>query len=148
MLLVYILEEYSTQPKIFLGIFFIAFTAIFIYYGIRIVEIAFVMRKKKPLFNHKYLFLRKLSQKQRFILKQRFLFYNKLTNQQQYYFEHRIVLFIRDKDFVGRKGFVITDEVKVLISATSVMLTFGFRNFYIGLIDKIFIYPEAFFSNF
>ncbi len=147
MLIISILEEYSTQTKIFLGIFCIAFAAIFIYYGIRTIEVAFVMRKKKPLFIHKYLFLRKLTQKQQFILRQRFSFYNKLTRQQQRYFEHRLALFINDKDFIAREGFVITDEVKVLISATAVMLTFGFRNFYIGLIDKIFIYPDAFFSN-
>lgn len=59
MLLVYILEEYSIETKIFLAIFFVAFAAIFIYYGIRTIEIAYVMRKGKPLFIHKYLILKK-----------------------------------------------------------------------------------------
>lgn len=142
-----IIEPYSTQTKIFLGIFFIAFSIIFIYYGIRTIEIAFVMRKKKPLFIHKYLFLRRLTKKQQSILKQRFSFYKKLNKQQQHYFEHRVASFIKDKDFIGREGLVITDEVKVLVSATAVMLTFGFRDFYIGLINKIFVYPNVFFSN-
>ncbi len=146
MLLVYILEEYSIETKIFLAIFFVAFAAIFIYYGIRTIEIAYVMRKGKPLFIHKYLILKKLTQEQQSILRQRFFFYNKLTKEQQRYFRHRVASFIRDKDFIGRNGLVITDEVKVLISATAVMLTFGFRDFYIGIINKIFIYPDAFFS--
>ena len=146
MVLVFILEQYSTQTKIFLTLFFIAFTAIFIYYGIRTIEIAYVMRKKKPLFIHKYLFLRSLTQKQQFILRQRFTFYKKLTKQQQRYFEHRVASFIKDKDFISREGLIISDEIKVLISSTAVMLTFGFRDFYIGLISKIFIYPAAFFS--
>ena len=146
MVLVFILEQYSTQTKIFLAIFFVAFAAIFIYYGIRTYEIAYVMRKKKPLFIHKYLFLRRLTQKQQFILRQRFSFYKKLTKQQQRYFEHRVASFIKDKDFISREGLVISDEIKVLISSTAVMLTFGFRDFYIGLISKIFIYPAAFFS--
>jgi len=111
------------------------------------IEKAYVFRKKKPLYIHKYLFLRKLPHKQQYILRQRFSFYNKLTKQQQDYFKHRLTLFIKDKDFIGREGFVITDDIKVLISATAVMLTFGFRDFYIGIIDKIFIYPDAFFSN-
>jgi len=146
MVLVFILEQYSTQTKIFLTLFFIAFTAIFIYYGIRTIEIAYVIRKKKPLFIHKYLFLRRLTQKQQFILRQRFTFYKKLTKQQQRYFEHRVASFIKDKDFISREGLIISDEIKVLISSTAVMLTFGFRDFYIGLISKIFIYPATFFS--
>ncbi len=146
MLLISTIEKFTLGNKILLAIFAIAFTMIFIYYGIRTIEIAYVMRKKKPLFIHKYLFLRKLTQKQQFILRQRFFFYSKLTKQQQSYFEHRVASFIKDKDFIGRDGLVITEEIKVLISSTAVMLTFGFRDFYIGLINKIFIYPETFFS--
>ena len=147
MLLLFILEKYSTQTKIFLGIFFIAFAIIIVYYGIRTIEIAYVMRKKRPLFIHKYLFLRTLTQKQQYILRQRFFFYKKLTKHQQRYFEHRVASFIKDKDFISREGIVISDEIKVLVSSTAIMLTFGFRDYYIGLINKIFIYPEAFFSN-
>ncbi|MCK5401315.1 MAG: zinc-dependent peptidase [Flavobacteriaceae bacterium] len=146
MLLISTIEKFTLGNKILLAIFAIAFAMIFIYYGIRTIEIAYVMRKKKPLFIHKYLFLRKLTQKQQFILRQRFFFYSKLTKQQQSYFEHRVASFIKDKDFIGRDGLVITEEIKVLISSTAVMLTFGFRDFYIGLINKIFIYPETFFS--
>ena len=42
---------------------------------------------------------------------------------------------------------MVTEEMRVLISATAVMLTFGFRDFYIGLISKIVVYPEKFYSN-
>ncbi|WNH10922.1 zinc-dependent peptidase [Thalassobellus suaedae] len=48
---------------------------------------------------------------------------------------------------MSREGAIITEEQQVLISATAVMLTFGFRDFYIGLISKIVIYPEAFYSQ-
>ena len=37
--------------------------------------------------------------------------------------------------------------MKTLIAATAVMLTFGFRDYYIGLVQKIFIYPDEFYSN-
>ena len=70
----------------------------------------------------------------------------KLTKKQKKYFEHRLASFIKDKHFIARKDFQITDEVKVLISATAVMLTFGFRDFYIGLISKIVVYPNTFYS--
>lgn len=42
---------------------------------------------------------------------------------------------------------MISEDIRVLVSATAIMLTFGFRNFYIGLISKIIVYPKAFYSN-
>lgn len=116
-------------------------------YAVKLFEMAYVMRRKKPLYTHAYLFKRKLSKSQKSILRQDFTFYNKLSKEQQAYFEHRLASFIKDKDFIGRSGFTITEEVRVLISATAVMLTFGFRDFYIGLISKIVIYPKEFYSK-
>ena len=99
----------------------------------------YVMRHKKPFFVHSPFFLKKLKPNQKFILEQQFKFYNKLTPKHKIYFEHRVASFIIDKHFIGRDNLHVTEEMKVLISATAVMLTFGFRDFYIGLINKIFI---------
>jgi len=145
--LIFSLEDNIFDNKIIIGIVLAAFGFVFINYGFKMVEMIYVMRKGKPLFVHKYLFLRKLTLKQNSILKNHFHFYNKLTKKQQGYFEHRVASFIKDKDFIGREGLLITDEIKVLISATAIMLTFGFRDFYIGLLNKIIIYPDAFYSN-
>ena len=54
--------------------------------------------------------------------------------------------FIKDKKFIGRENLEVTAEMRILISATAVMLTFGFRDYFIGLIDKVFIYPQQFYS--
>lgn len=111
------------------------------------VELSYVIRNKKPFFVHTSFFLKKLSIAQKSILRGQFRFYNKLSSKQQRVFEHRVASFIADKHFIGREGVQVTEEMKVLISATAVMLTFGFRDFYIGLIDRIFIYPDEFFSR-
>jgi Mlc titration factor MtfA (ptsG expression regulator) len=111
------------------------------------IEMVYVLKHKKPLYNHFYLRLKLLNEKQKRILKQQFTFYNKLTKKEQGYFEHRVASFINDKDFIGRDELVISEDIKILISATAVMLTFGFRDFYIGLISKIVVYPNAFYSN-
>jgi MtfA peptidase len=142
-----ILESYTIGSKVILGIFFTVLVIIFFYYAFKMLEMVYVMRNKKPFFVHFYIRLRNLTPKQQSILKQQFSFYNKLSKKQQLYFEHRVASFINDKTFIGREGLVISDEVKILISATAVMLTFGFRDFYIGLIDKIFVYPKAFYSK-
>lgn len=145
--LLFVLENYTIGSKVILGIFFAALAIIFFYYAFEMIEMAYVMRNKKPLFVHFYVRLKNLTPKQQSILKQQFSFYNKLSKKQQLYFEHRVASFISDKTFIGRENLIISDEVKILISATAVMLTFGFRDFYIGLIDRIFVYPKAFYSK-
>jgi hypothetical protein len=129
------------------AVFLTALIIMILYFGFRMFEMAYVMRKKRPLYNHIYLKLKKLSPKQLAILRNHFSFYNKLNEKQKQHFEHRVASFINDKTFIGREGLQITDEMKVLISATAVMLTFGFRDFYIGLMSKIFVYPDEFYSK-
>lgn len=132
---------------IVLGICFAALITMLVYFGFRMVEMAYVMKHKKPLYNHKYFKLRKLTESRKNILKNDFTFYRMLSPKEQTYFEHRVASLIIDKRFIGRGGFSINDEAVTLISATAAMLTFGFRNFYIGLINKIIVYPESFYSN-
>lgn len=143
----FLFQQFDSGGK---TVLIICFTALFImvcYFTFRMVEMAYVLRKRRPLYRHFYLRKRKLSPPQKQILTDRFDFYKKLDEKEKGFFEHRVASFIKDKVFVGREGLKITDEVKVMISATAVMLTFGFRDFYIGLIDKIFVYPSSFYSN-
>ncbi len=145
--LLFVLEKYIIVSKVILVIFFAALAIMFFYYAFKMLEMVYVMRHKKPFFVHFYLKLKKLTPKQQSILRLQFSFYNKLSGKQQLYFEHRVCSFIADKTFIGREGLILSDEVKSLIAATAIMLTFGFRDFYIGLIDKIFVYPNAFYSK-
>lgn len=133
--------------NVVIGVFIAMCVYMIFHFSIRMIEVAYVLKYKRPLFIHFYPLLRKLNKVQKQILIDNFPFYNNLTGKQKSYFEHRVACFIKDKDFIGRDGFVITDEVMVLISATAVMLTFGFRDFYIALISKIVVYPDKFYSN-
>lgn len=141
------MENLDLASKIILGVFLIVMLAIFLHYGFKLIEMGYVLKYKKPLYNHFYFHLKKLNNNQKAILNSRFSFYKRLTNKEQIYFEHRVVSFIKDKDFIEREGIKITDEIKVLIASTAVMLTFGFRDFYIGFISKIVVYPNKFYSN-
>ncbi|MFD1163624.1 MULTISPECIES: zinc-dependent peptidase [Hwangdonia] len=147
MLYFFIIETYTLGSKVILGILFAVLAYLLLYFAFKMTEMAYVLKHKKPLYNHFYIFLKQLNESQKTILKNRFSFYKKLSDKEKKYFEHRVALFIKDKDFIGRDGNRITDEMKVLISATAVMLTFGFRDFYIGVISKIVIYPKKFYSN-
>lgn len=142
----FLVEQLTTGSKIILGIFIIFLLIMLFYFAIRMVEYSYVIRKKKPFYIHTNLFLRRLDDNKKSFLINQFKFYSKLTSKHQRIFEHRVASFIKDKYFIGREGLEVTEEMKVLISATAVMLTFGFRDFYIGLLNRIFIYPNEFYS--
>jgi len=142
----FLFEQLTTGSKIVLGIFIVFLLIMLFYFALRMVELSYVMRKKKPFYIHPIFFLRQLDDNKKVVLIDQFKFYNKLTPKHQRIFEHRVASFIKDKYFIGREGLEVTEEMKVLISATAVMLTFGFRDFYIGLLNRIFIYPNEFYS--
>ncbi|WP_445736696.1 zinc-dependent peptidase [Mariniflexile sp.] len=147
MLTILTAKDSDLSSRMILGILFAVLAYIIFYYMFKMMEMAYVLKYKKPLYNHFYLRLRMLNENQKALLMRQFSFYNKLTGKEKKYFVHRVASFIKDKDFIGRDGVLITEEIKVLISATAVMLTFGFRDFYIGMISKIIVYPNAFYSN-
>lgn len=63
------------------------------------------------------------------------------------YFKHRVATFIDKYEFIGKENFQITNEVKLLIAATSTMLTFGMRNYLYKIIDKIIVFPTIYYSS-
>ena len=133
--------------NIIIGIFLAIMAGIILHYGFKMIEMGYVLKQRRPLYNHFYIRLKHLNQNQKKVLQNQFSFYKKLNATEKKHFNHRVASFISDKDFIGREGVVISDEIKVLISATAVMLTFGFRDFYIGIISTIIVYPKAFYSN-
>ncbi|MFD0991526.1 zinc-dependent peptidase [Mariniflexile jejuense] len=147
MQIVLIAKEFDLSSKIMIGILLAVLIWIILKNMFVMIEVGYILKHKKPLFNHIYFRLRRLNNVQKKVLEHQFQFYKKLDSKEKKYFEHRVASFIKDKHFIGRDGILISEEIRVLISATAIMLTFGFRDFYIGLISKIIIYPKAFYSN-
>lgn len=112
------------------------------------IEMAYVEHISKRLFyNHIYLRKRTLDARYQYILRKQFQFYNRLNKRQQSNFQHRMHYFISKKEFIG-KSITVTDEMKVMIAATATKITFGLRDYKIELLDKILIYPDAYFSTY
>lgn len=105
------------------------------------------MYTNKPFFVHFYFSKKKLSPIQLRILQNQFKFYNSLSEERKKYFEHRTAKFIANYEFIGKEDFQISDEVKVLISATSIMLTFGMREYLYTNINKILVFPNEYYST-
>ena len=95
---------------------------------------------------HWYPFARKLNVSQLQILISDFPFYNTLSSKRKIYFEHRINVFLDKYEFIG-KDMIVTEQMRVLIAGTYIMLTFGMRNYLITLFNKIIIYPTSYFST-
>ncbi|MDR6302047.1 zinc-dependent peptidase [Mesonia maritima] len=103
---------------------------------------------KKPAFVH---FLwrkpRELSSLDKQFLNHNFPFYKRLPQKKKKVFEHRIISFIADKEFQGRDGIIITEEMKLWVAATAIMLTFGMRNYKLPMLEIVLIYPDIYLST-
>lgn len=72
-----------------------------------------------------------------------FKFYNALDKENKKLFERRVQFFIDLKTFIPRGGLrKVSDEVKVLIAASAIQITFGYPNVYFRHFTRILVYPD------
>lgn len=113
----------------------------------RIIEPAHMLFFNKPLYIYFYPFPKKLEPNQKKILLDEFLFYDGLSKKKQKYFEHRVKTVVNNYQFIGNEGIEVTDEMKIIIAGTYVMLTFGMRHYLVTLFTKIILYPSIYYSK-
>lgn len=101
----------------------------------------------KPLYLYLYPFPKKLTVVQKQILEKEFSFFKKLTQKKKIYFEHRVKTFLEHYKFIGKEEFLVTDEMRVIIAGTYIVLTFGMRHYLVDVFKTIIIYPSVYFSN-
>lgn len=124
---------------------FLAIAFLFLFY--KLSERLYYKIFNRSLYVHFYPFKKQLSEEDRAYLDKNFSFFNKLSNKRKSYFEHRLLTFIENKEFVGREELVVTNNMKLLIGATAVMLTFGMKKYTIAIIERIIVYPSEFYST-
>lgn len=73
-----------------------------------------------------------------------FPYYQRLSRQNQQKFENRVAHFIANKTFVPREMQEVTPEMKALIAASAIEISFGFKRYLFEDFYKIFVYPENF----
>ncbi len=93
------------------------------------------------------LFYKKLPPEQRQLLMGNFKFYKNLSVVGRKLFDHRVVQFLNHHQFVGYEDLQVTERMKLLISGTGIMLSFGFSNYLYALFKTILIYPDNYYSN-
>jgi len=76
----------------------------------------------------------------------RLTYYERLPDDLKLKFILRVRNFVRVKTFESRQDMVITEEIKVMIAAAAVQLTFGLKNYVLDYFSKIIVYPESYYS--
>ncbi|MEW5674941.1 zinc-dependent peptidase [Flavobacterium enshiense] len=129
---------------ILLAVIVLVFVGLLVF---RVFEQGYIAFYNRPLYIHFYPFSKRLTRRQRSFLKKGFVFYQRLPIKEKKYFEYRVADFIAEYEFVGKDGLMVTDEMKVLIGATSTMLTFGMKHYLYDVFERIIIYPEEYYST-
>lgn len=91
--------------------------------------------------------VRRLPLSQQAFLQQRFNYYKSLTAPNQQRFETRMAHLLEKLAVEGRDGLVVTNEMRILLAASLVKLTFGYRKYQIAALKKIILYPEIYYSQ-
>jgi len=80
----------------------------------------------------------------RAILRRRVPFLRALPADLQLQLKRHIQVFVREKAFIGCRGFVVTDEVRVTIAAQACLLLLNRPTGYYPRLRQILVYPGAF----
>lgn len=75
------------------------------------------------------------------------VFFKKLNAQDQEIFLERVAYFLENKDFQGMEGLRITDEIRTIVAASAVQITFRLPMWQFPSFYLFRIYPERFYSN-
>jgi MtfA peptidase len=90
----------------------------------------------------------KLTQQDKAILLKLFSYYTRLNATHKREFEEKVEWFIAEKHFLPRGDLkAVTQEMKLLIAATAVMVTFGYPRVTLKHFRKILIYPDSYYST-
>jgi len=77
-------------------------------------------------------------------LERSFIYFRNLNEELKQRFIERTAVFIEQKKFVGRQNLVITDTIRIIVSACAVQVTFGLDSFTLDTFEYIVIYPDVY----
>ena len=73
-----------------------------------------------------------------------FLYYRNLNTFLKQRFVERTAYFIAQKKFVARKDLVLTDSIRIIVSACSIQVTLGLESFLLDNFEYVVIYPDIY----
>ncbi len=80
------------------------------------------------------------------VLEKYFAYYRQLPAAQKEEFSQRVDKFLAEKEFVSRGKLEITEEMKILVAACAIQLSFGLSPVYLSHFKMIILYPDKYYS--
>ena len=115
-----------------------------------IIPIAYLIRiiyELLKMFNVVTISVKPLNEIEKTILKNEFKYYNLLSVKGQKKFERKVSYFMNNKEFIPKKMEHVTREMRVLISAAFVQLTFGLPLLKFPHFKQILVFPSGFYNK-
>lgn len=109
-----------------------------------VIESAWIIVFNRPLYVHFYPFPKELGMYEDELLRREFSFYRNLSEKHKKYFRHRVHRFIKRYKVFGRNELPVTPDMRIMLAATWVTLTFGMRRYLPTIFKAIIIYPDVF----
>ncbi len=78
------------------------------------------------------------------ILENQFYYFKLLNPDEKDFFINRVYTFMISKEWIGKENIVITPEIKTLVSASAIQLTFGLKHYILPHFETIIIHPAAY----
>ena len=85
--------------------------------------------------------------KWREILRQNMPYFYNMPADLQLQLKQHLLVFLKEKKFLGFEGIKINDEIKVTIAAQACLLLLNRDSHYYPKLKSIYVYPEAFITN-
>lgn len=99
-------------------------------------------------FFNRYFLLKPIRPEHLQILEQKSEYYKNLNTKNKKLFAKRVGKFIAMKKFIARGNLKeVTDEMKTLIAASAIKITFGYPSIYFQSFWKIIVYPDTYYST-
>ena len=97
---------------------------------------------------NKYFLFQELQPEYKLPIEARFSYYQSLNVADKKLFERRVQKFINKKVFVPRGDLnTVTPEMKALIAASAIQITFGYPSVYFEYFWRILVYPDQYYSK-
>jgi len=82
------------------------------------------------------------------ILKKRITFYRNLSDDGKAKFVNRLYHLLVVKKFIAKDELALTEEMKIVVCAAAVQLTFGLRTYDLDNVKGFYMYPDVFYNRF
>lgn len=139
------METSEILPILTLVAFILVFPVYLIFTLVKLIfRDTFILRKEKSLIKYFTIFPQRIDKQIHELLLCKFSYYTNLSSAEKIRFYARLRLFMESKKFTPCQIPEITTEMKALISASAVQLTFGLNKFIFHHFKTILVYPKAF----